>query len=257
MNRIHATIIALFAATASAGNSAQAQVYLGNGVSFGLESMSNIATAPGNIVNLGTSSTAGLVTNQPLMLSLGANTTAEVTFSGIAGLYNGTVTNLAQAPSLPGGALATNYLMARTGGTVTMNFNAEQRYFSTIWGSVDSANSLSFYNNDTLIKTITGSMVASTYYGHTGLAGTSNVELRFSDLGYTRVVAASASSTFEFAPLSISTEAIDVAPIPLNAASIGGLLSFLMMIFLRGKGGTQIAIRMALASIMPRRRGMA
>jgi hypothetical protein len=34
-------------------------------------------------------------------------------------------------------------------------------------------------------------------------------------------------------------------------------MSFLMMIFMRGKGGTQVAIRMALASIMPRRRVVA
>jgi hypothetical protein len=34
-------------------------------------------------------------------------------------------------------------------------------------------------------------------------------------------------------------------------------MSFLMMIFMRGKGGTQVMVRMAFASIMPRRRGMA
>jgi hypothetical protein len=219
--------------------------------------MASIATAPGNIVNLGTSSTTGLVSSQPLMMTLGTNTTAEVSFSGIAGLYNGTVSTLSAAPYLPDGVLTANYLMARNGGTVTMNFNAEQRYFSTIWGSVDSANSLAFYNNDTLIKTVTGSMITSAPTGNTSIAGSYNVELQFSELGFTRVVAGSTSNTFEFAPISVSTEAVDVAPIPLNAASLGGLMSFLMMLAMRGKGGTQVMVRMALTSIMPRRRGLA
>jgi hypothetical protein len=34
-------------------------------------------------------------------------------------------------------------------------------------------------------------------------------------------------------------------------------MSFLMMLAMRGKGGTQVAIRVALASITPRRRTLA
>jgi hypothetical protein len=72
------------------------------------------------------------------------------------------------------------------------------------------------------------------------------------------VASATGAHAFEFVDIAVSDVAApDVAPIPLNAASLGGLMSFLMMIFMRSKGGTQVMVRMAFASIMPRRRGMA
>jgi hypothetical protein len=240
-------------AATMASSGAQAQVSIGNGVTFGLESMANVASAPGNIIDLGTAATSGLVSNLPLMVTMGANTTATITFTGSSGLYNGTTSKYSAAPSLPTGPLTTNYLLARS-GAVTMSFNTDQRYFSALWGSVDSANSLSFYNNDTLIKTVAGSMIMASGYGDQTASGTYNVEFSFSELAYNRVVADPANTSMELAPLSISTEALAVAPIPLNAASLGGLMSFLMMLAMRGKGGPQVAICMGFASIMPRRR---
>ena len=217
--------------------------------------MANVSSAPGNIINLGTAATTGFVSNLPLMVTMGVNTTATITFTGSSGLYNGTKPSYSAAPILPTGPLTTNYLLARA-GAVTMSFNADQRYFSALWGSVASTDSLRFYNNDTLIKTVSGSTIMASGYGSQVLS-TYNVEFSFSELAFNRVVADPSNSALELAPISISTEALAVAPIPLNAASLGGLMSFLMMLAMRGKGGTQVAIRMALGSIMPRRRGMA
>ena len=70
-------------------------------------------------------------------------------------------------------------------------------------------------------------------------------------------MATNTSNYFEFGDVSFSNQPVDAAPIPLNAASLGGLMSFLMMLAMRGKGGTQVMVRMAFASIMPRRRTLA
>jgi len=85
----------------------------------------------------------------------------------------------------------------------------------------------------------------------------SYAQFSFNELGFDRVVANNATNYFEFGDVSFSNQPVDAAPIPLNAASLGGLMSFLMMLAIRGKGGTQVMLRMAFASIMPRRRGTA
>ena len=70
------------------------------------------------------------------------------------------------------------------------------------------------------------------------------------------MVVTSSFGAVEFGEIAFSGE-VQAAPIPLNAASLGRLMSFLMMLAMRGKGGTQVMVRMAFASIMPKRRTLA
>jgi hypothetical protein len=80
-----------------------------------------------------------------------------------AGLYSGSVTNVALSP-YPGGGAA-NYLVAqgKSGGvqdTVTIRLAAKQTMFGLLWGSVDTYNTLDFYDNGALTDTVTGAELA-------------------------------------------------------------------------------------------------
>jgi hypothetical protein len=137
-----------------------------------------------------------------------------------------------------------------------MQFSSAQNSFGAVWASPDATNVLQFYNGSQLLASFSGEQ----YQNATGLSSTnagSQAAFSFAEVGYDRVVLSTAVGGFEIGGITFSDQAVDVAPIPLNAASLGGLMSFLMMIFMRGKGGTQVMLRMAFASIMPRRRGMA
>lgn len=147
-----------------------------------------------------------------------------------------------------------NYLKIENGSAI-IDFDTEQKFFSMRWGSVDTTNMVSFYNGTQLVQTVTGAQALAAATSISA-SGSYDAGFSFGELGFTRVVASTDALWMEIADFSVS-DTVDVAPIPLNAASLGGLMSFLMMLGLRGKGGTQVAIRMALASIMPRRRVLA
>ena len=190
-------------------------------------------------------------TNLPISFTLGS-TSGQISFTGSAGTSaNGFIRNT------DGSNYAGTYLEAANGSAV-IDFNTQQKFFSMRWGSVDPTNTLTFYNGNQLLQSITGAqaMAARTAWSE---SESYDAGFSFGEIGFTRVVAsAPGAHAFEFVDIAVSDVAApDVAPIPLNAASLGGLMSFLMMIFMRGKGGTQVMVRMAFASIMPRRRGMA
>lgn len=70
-------------------------------------------------------------------------------------------------------------------------------YFGLLWGSVDTYNTLSFYNGTTLIGSITGSDVIASPIGDQGVNGTVYVNITSTVL-FTRVVATSSQYAFEF-----------------------------------------------------------
>ena len=227
--------LAFVALTATVAAPASAQVTTATGVTF---SGSNTQNTTEYSINLGASGTSSLVSNMPMSVDYGA-VTMSASYTANAGVYSG----------YGGGSPvnAGNYFSSRH-GTVSLDFSAELKSFSMQWGSPDSNNALQFYNGSTLLASFTGSQRQAMTGAYSNFS--------FAEVGFTRVVALSGS--FEFADVTFGDVVTpDVAPIPLNAASLGGLLSFLMMLAMRGKGGTQVAIRMALASIMPRRRVVA
>jgi hypothetical protein len=96
------------------------------------------------------------------------------------------------------GVDATTFLTTGTGvGRAILTF-APSKYFGLLWGSIDSYNSLDFYNGDTLIGTVTGSDVTSTPNGNQGAQGTRYVNI-FSDATFNKVVMRSEQAyAFEF-----------------------------------------------------------
>jgi hypothetical protein len=230
--------VALAMTTASA---AQAQVALTNGVSFS----SAGPTGAYNMLDLGSTAGSGYVTRMPMSLSYGG-VDVTLSFTSAAGLkaagenYNPT----------PG----QNFIYATTPATI--QFSSAQTFFGAMWGSPDVGNMLQFYSGSELLASFSGAQ----YQNATGLNShsvTQHASFAFSEVGYDRVVLSSSSGGFEVGGITFSDQPVDVAPIPLNAASLGGLLSFLMMLAMRGKGGTQVMVRMAFASMMPRRRVVA
>jgi hypothetical protein len=219
---------------------ASAQVTTATGVTFSGSATQNTTEYS---INLGSAGVTGPVSNMPMSINYGA-VTMNAAFTGNSNIYFGSTSTVASQVG------SGNFFNTRE-GAISLDFSAELKSFSMQWGSPDWNNNLDFYNGSTLLASFNGSQRQS-------MTGTYS-NFSFAEAGFTRVVATGASSSFEFANVTFGDAVVapDVAPIPLNAASLGGLMSFLMMIFMRGKGGTQVAIRMALASIMPRRRVVA
>ncbi len=237
MNTRHIASALFVIGSLAAAAPASAQTTTATGVTFSGSATPGVSEYS---INLGAAGTNGLVSQMPMSVNYGA-VTMTTSYTGGSGVYSGT-----NGPSAPSGA--GNYFAA-VHGAVSFDFSAELKSFSMQWGSPDwSGNNLAFYNGSTLLASYTGANRLS-------MEGTYS-NFSFAEAGFTRVVAS--GGVFEFANVSFGDAAApEVAPIPLNAASLGGLMSFLMMLAMRGKGGTQVMVRMAFASIMPRRRVVA
>ncbi len=245
-NKIAALAFVVLSATAASG-AAQAQLALQNGafVSTSGSQTTGSGITSLNLGDAGSYTNITVVNMMPISLTYGSVTT-NISFTGQSVLVDGG----GLAPS------ANNYLLAQLNGSVTLDFSQTQRYFATRWMTQDSGNTFSFYNNNQLVASTTGAAVKPMSIASTGTIS-SFVDFNFTELGYDRVVVTGAiAGAVEFGEITFSGD-VQAAPIPLNAASLGGLMSFLMMLAMRGKGGTQVAIRVALASITPRRRTLA
>lgn len=85
----------------------------------------------------------------------------DATFSGSghAGVVNGSLRNVSAAPfegPLPGHADTTNYLSVGAYGTEIITFATEKNTLGFYWGSVDSENTIDFYNGTILVAHYTG-----------------------------------------------------------------------------------------------------
>ena len=98
------------------------------------------------------------------------------------------------------GADTTQYLTSGkldAGGSITFNFASAQNYFGLLWGSVDTYNTLSFYDGATLIGSLTGADVLGLIPSpNTGASGTVYANI-LSDEGFNTVVATSTQYAFE------------------------------------------------------------
>jgi fibronectin-binding autotransporter adhesin len=86
---------------------------------------------------------------------------ATFSASGNAGIVSGSFAGVTGAPFVgPGVADTTNYLSIGAGGTETITFASEENTFGLYWGSVDSYNTISFYNGTTLVASYTGNDIS-------------------------------------------------------------------------------------------------
>jgi PEP-CTERM motif len=94
----------------------------------------------------------------------------------------------------------TNYMAVLGGKSETIAYSSLMTRFGLYWGSVDTYNSLTFYEGDTLVATITGSDVAPPMTANGGQTDyASNGYVWITALPqFDRVVAASSSNSFEF-----------------------------------------------------------
>jgi hypothetical protein len=95
------------------------------------------------------------------------------------------------------GTDTSRYIAVEGGGSAKFLFGATQTYFGLLWGSVDSFNTLSFYDNSTLIGAVTGSAVTSSANGDRTASGTLYVNIN-STLPFNTVIASSTANSFEF-----------------------------------------------------------
>jgi hypothetical protein len=115
---------------------------------------------------------------------------------------------------------ATPYLSAGN-ATVTLMLPGNEKYFGLLWGSVDTYNTLEFFNGNASVGSITGSQVTASANGNQGANGTFYVNIN-SDLVFNKVVARSTQFAFEFDNVAFNPEALKVPePASLALCSLG------------------------------------
>jgi Hint domain len=157
--------------------------------------------------------------------------------SGDAGVYNGTISGIADAPNSSGSTAYTgNFLAAEKSSSVTISFTTTQEYFGILWGSLDSFNTLTFNLVGGGTYTITGTQAAALITGGS-TNGSTSYYVGFSiPGGYTSVVASSTSNGFEFANIAYSTNATPPTGTPTTIAVTPTIANSLCLL-----GGTAIA----------------
>lgn len=148
-------------------------------------------------------------------LNLGSSTqwadaNVKVSFTGSAQVVQGASSGIYAAPYVSGsngvgflnpdqptGVDTSNYLSTGI-GSVVLEFNSFQNYFGLLWGSVDSYNTLSFYNGGTLVGSFTGTDIWASANGDQGQLGTYYVNFTDLDGTFNKVVASSSGYAFEF-----------------------------------------------------------
>ncbi|WP_435009396.1 PEP-CTERM sorting domain-containing protein [Tundrisphaera lichenicola] len=157
-----------------------------------------------------------------------------VSFTGDGQAVQGAVSGLYAAPFLSNsngapfgdptvsGPDMTTYLSTGV-GSVTLSLPGPQKYFGMLWGSVDSYNSLSFYDSSNqLLGTITGLDVTAAANGNQGVNGTYYVNINSTE-AFTKVVATSGSYAFEFDNVAFNPSAAVPEPSSLALCGIAGI----------------------------------
>ena len=160
----------------------------------------------------------------------------DATFSGSgnAGVVNGSLTDVTSAPfvgPLPGQADTTNYLSIGGGGAETITFASPENVFGLYWGSVDSFNTIDFYNGTTLVASFTGNDISPLFATGNQASFTSNGYVEFLGLApFNKVVLESAVNSFEVDNISAGTIHAELAApvsgtLSVNEANIGDTLT--------------------------------
>jgi fibronectin-binding autotransporter adhesin len=152
-------------------------------------------------VSAGVASNNGAGSGNFESAALGAHFSA----SGNSGIVVGS-SSVTAAPfvgPLPGARDTTNYLSIGGNGTETITFASEKNAFGLYWGSLDSYNTIKFYDGTTLVASYTGNDILPLF--PTGNQGSfaSNGYVEFSGLhSFNKVVLGSSSNAFEIDNIS-------------------------------------------------------
>jgi hypothetical protein len=168
--------------------------------------------------------------NLPLGNAGGVSSGITVSFTGDAEAAQGSLSGRYAAPYLSNrngtlfgepnnGPDRTTYLTTGI-GSVTLTMPGDERYLGILWGSVDSYNTLSFYNGSTLVGSVTGTEVTSNANGDRGQFGTYYVNITSTE-SFDKVVAMSSSYAFEFDNVAYKISSIP-EPSSIVLALVGG-----------------------------------
>ena len=156
--------------------------------------------------------------NNASLLSGSGATYAAPYFSGSTASYFG------ESPTT--GADTTPFIAISGGGTAKFTFSGPQNYFGLLIGSIDSYNTLSFYDSaNSLIGTISGSNLMGPsfgYYGDRGINGTVYVNIT-SSTPFSSVVLATPTSSFEFDDVAYANVVPEPTTCALAALGLGTL----------------------------------
>ncbi|WP_316201510.1 MULTISPECIES: VCBS domain-containing protein [unclassified Bradyrhizobium] len=146
---------------------------------------------------------------------------ATFTASGNAGIVHGS-SPVSAAPYMADGADKTNYLSVGSHAQETITFDSVKNSFGLYWGSVDSYNSISFYNGNKLVASYTGSDVAPLLANGGQASLASNGYVEFLGLSpFNKVVLASSQNAFELD--NVSAGFIADQPVKLTSGMSGTL----------------------------------
>jgi hypothetical protein len=131
-----------------------------------------------------------------------------ISFTGDGAVVQGSSPSNYLAPVIPnGGGSDTNPYLSSGTGTVTLSLPSLTSYFGVLWGSVDSYNKLSFYDNGTLEGALSGSNIVRLANGTSSVYANITTSFQFDE-----IVASSTYNSFEFDQIAFNADESGAGP---------------------------------------------
>lgn len=155
-----------------------------------------------------------------------------VSFDGAASAVQGTTSSYAAptlsgangvgfgSPNQPNGRDASTYLQASStiinaASRITLSLGGTQSYLGLLWGSIDTANIITFFNGDRQVGVVTGGDILPTANGSQEIEGTRYVNINATaDSVFDRVVLTSFGAPFELDNVALLRASPAPTPVP-------------------------------------------